>query len=99
MVAGGVAAVGGPRGLVAGGAAEGWGGPHVGAVVAPGAIVADGAWVVTLAATAVVGTGPTSVREMTCGSPEVAEGPGVGVRVGEGVALGGEGLSPGARVG
>ena len=49
-------------------------------------------------AVAAVGDDPTSVCRMTSVLPEVGEGPEVAVRVGEGVAVGGKGLSPGARV-
>jgi hypothetical protein len=58
---------------------------------------------VGLAAMVAVG-GPTSVWETTRVLPPVGEGPAVGtwladfVSVGDGVAVGGKGLSPGARV-
>ena len=65
----------------------------------PGVWVAGGlaSWV-ALAAWVDVADGPTSVREMTSVLPDVGDGPKVGVRVGEGAAVGGKGLSPGAGV-
>ena len=80
-------------------------GTAVGAIVAlgaaglavPEALVGAGPGEVALAVTAVVAEGSTG-RRMTSVLPEVGEGPEVAVRVGEGVAVGGKGLSPGARV-
>jgi len=83
------------------------GGPGVAVRVAVGnaglavpgkAVVGVGPGEVALAAIAVVGDGPTSVRRMTSVLPKVGDGPKVGVRVGEGAAVGGKGLSPGAGV-
>jgi len=99
---GGFVLVGGAEVVV--GAAVG--GPGVAVRVAVGAaglavpgraVVGVGPGEVALPVTAVVADGSTG-RRMTSVLPKVADGPKVAVRVGEGVAVGGKGLSPGARV-
>jgi hypothetical protein len=61
------------------------------------AAVAVGAGRVALEGAVFVADGSTG-RRMTSVLPKVGDGPGVGDRVGEGVAVGGKGLSPGASV-
>jgi hypothetical protein len=62
------------------------------------ALVLVGAGRVALAANVGVGDEPTTVRVTVEALPEVGEGPGVGVLVGDGEAVGGNGLSPGPSV-
>jgi len=80
-------------------------GTAVGAIVAlgaaglavPEALVGVAPGEVALPVTPAVAEGSTG-RRMTSVLPEVGDGPGVGDRVAEGIAVGGKGLSPGARV-
>lgn len=93
---GGLVAVG--REGVLDGAAVGGTGVNVRVAVAVKALVAVGAGREALAATVGVGDEATSVKETANVLPEVGEGPGVGVLVGDGEAVGGNGLSPGPSV-
>jgi hypothetical protein len=68
------------------------------ALGAGGLAVAVKAGRVALAASVGVADEPTSVKETANVLPDVGEGPGVSVLVGDGEAVGGNGLSPGARV-